>query len=247
MKKNGMGSHQQSIGVNQEWLTPPEIISSLGEFDLDPCAPVVRPWPTAKHHYTIEDDGLKQPWPEHWRVFLNPPYDRRVIGEWLKKMALHGNGISLIFARSDTKVFQQWIFGYASSILFMEGRITFHKVSGEKGNFSGGAPSVLVAYGERNCQALSESGIKGAHLPVNSVPIIIVGVSPSWRSVVKIAVRRHNGEADLSAVYEMVAQIAPDKIGSNPNWKAKIRQMLQYHFVKIAKGKYKESQLNENQ
>jgi hypothetical protein len=36
-----------------EWLTPPEIIKSLGEFDLDPCSPINRPWDTAKNHYTI--------------------------------------------------------------------------------------------------------------------------------------------------------------------------------------------------
>ena len=29
-----------------EWLTPPEIIKSLGEFDLDPCSPINRPWAT---------------------------------------------------------------------------------------------------------------------------------------------------------------------------------------------------------
>ena len=26
-----------------EWLTPPEVIAALGEFDLDPCAPINRP------------------------------------------------------------------------------------------------------------------------------------------------------------------------------------------------------------
>jgi len=26
-----------------EWLTPPYIIKALGEFDLDPCAPINRP------------------------------------------------------------------------------------------------------------------------------------------------------------------------------------------------------------
>lgn len=30
-----------------EWLTPPEIVQSLGSFDLDPCSPIARPWPFA--------------------------------------------------------------------------------------------------------------------------------------------------------------------------------------------------------
>ena len=79
-----------------EWLTPPEIIHALGCFDLDPCAPVVRPWPTATRHYTIEDNGLVQPW--DGRIWCNPPYGTET-GRWLARMAEHGNGIALIFAR----------------------------------------------------------------------------------------------------------------------------------------------------
>jgi hypothetical protein len=47
---------------NDVWLTPPYIIESLGGFDLDPCSPIDRPWPTAKSHYTIIDDGLTKDW-----------------------------------------------------------------------------------------------------------------------------------------------------------------------------------------
>ena len=50
-----------------EWLTPPEIISALGQFDLDPCAPANRPWDMARHHYSLplglfEPDGLNRNW-----------------------------------------------------------------------------------------------------------------------------------------------------------------------------------------
>jgi hypothetical protein len=69
-----------------EWLTPPEIIKSLGEFDLDPCSPLIRPWDTARKHYTVIDNGLLMPW--EGRVWLNPPYGNK-IGEWLQKAALH--------------------------------------------------------------------------------------------------------------------------------------------------------------
>lgn len=33
----------------EDWLTPPEIIQKLGEFDLDPCVPDNRPWDTARN------------------------------------------------------------------------------------------------------------------------------------------------------------------------------------------------------
>ena len=57
-----------------EWLTPPEIVKSLGEFDLDPCSPIERPWDTAKNHFTINDNGLIQNW--FGRVWCNPPYGK---------------------------------------------------------------------------------------------------------------------------------------------------------------------------
>ena len=39
----GIGGHQRARGGTVEWLTPPKILDALGPFDLDPCAPVVRP------------------------------------------------------------------------------------------------------------------------------------------------------------------------------------------------------------
>ena len=69
-----IGSHQSAKMGKDEWLTPPELIRALGEFDLDPCAPINRPWPTAGGHFTREDDGLTKEW--FGRVWLNPPYCR---------------------------------------------------------------------------------------------------------------------------------------------------------------------------
>ena len=51
-----------NINNNDEWLTPPEIIKSLGEFDLDPCSPINRPWDTAKKHYSKLDNGFTKKW-----------------------------------------------------------------------------------------------------------------------------------------------------------------------------------------
>ena len=66
---------------HDEWLTPPEIIKALGEFDLDPCSPVNRPWDTAKKHFTKFDDGLNKEW--DGRVWVNPPYGRETF-KWLE-------------------------------------------------------------------------------------------------------------------------------------------------------------------
>lgn len=67
----GFAHERDARDGKDEWLTPPEIIRALGEFDLDPCAPIVRPWDMAKAHYTELDNGLIRPW--HGRVWLNPP------------------------------------------------------------------------------------------------------------------------------------------------------------------------------
>ena len=99
---SGMGSHQSSNMLKDEWFTPPGIIGSLGEFDLDPCTSVDRPWDTARHHYSLLDDGLAQEW--EGRVWCNPPYGRET-GKWLNRCAAHGNAIALIFARTETKMF----------------------------------------------------------------------------------------------------------------------------------------------
>ena len=142
---------------NDEWLTPPSIITSLGEFDLDPCAPIKRPWDTAKNHYTIKDDGLKQEW--QGRIWCNPPYGKETF-LWMDKMATHWNGIALIFARTETIGFHEQIWNKASAIFFFKGRLAFYYVDGTKGD-AANAPSCLVAYGKNNIEAIKISGLKG--------------------------------------------------------------------------------------
>lgn len=159
--KTGMGSHQSHKMIKDEWLTPPYIIESLGEFDLDPCSPINRPWNTAKKHFTIVDNGLMLPW--EGRVWCNPPYGKESV-KWLEKLANHGNGVALIFARTETKMFFSEVWGKAYSVFFFEGRLSFHHVSGEKASANGGAPSCLVAYGENNVLSIKQSGLKGKHV-----------------------------------------------------------------------------------
>lgn len=151
----------------EQWLTPPAIVHSLGVFDLDPCAPIKRPWPTATNHFTIQDDGLVQPWAG--RVFLNPPYGTKT-HLWMKRLAEHGNGIALIYARTETKAFFPWVWDYAHSIMFFNKRLTFHHVTGEMARSNGGAPSCLVAYGANNTQAIAHA-MEGRFAPISGVLI----------------------------------------------------------------------------
>lgn len=156
----GMGGHHSPAMLKDEWLTPPEIIRALGPFDLDPCAPIVRPWEMANEHYTIEDNGLRKPW--HQRVWMNPPYGGpSIVGPWLRRMADHGRGTALIFARTETELFFETVWNRATALLFMRGRLHFHHVDGKRAAHNAGAPSVLIAYGDDDAARLAACGIEG--------------------------------------------------------------------------------------
>lgn len=154
-----MSTHERPYrGNTNEWLTPPEIIRALGNFDLDPCSPSSRPWSTAKRHLTKADDGLSATW--YGRIWLNPPYGPDT-GKWLKKLSEHGDGIALIFARTETAMFFDYVWERASAILFLRGRLHFHRPDGARAAGNSGAPSCLVAYGDENALTLANSGIEG--------------------------------------------------------------------------------------
>ena len=153
-----MGSHQSARMETDVWLTPPEIVKALGPFDLDPCSPLDRPWDTAKKHYTIEDDGLAQQWAG--RVWMNPPYGAQA-ATWLERLAVHGDGIALVFARTETKMFFNHVWPHATALLFIEGRLHFHRPDGTRAKANSGAPSVLIAYGDKAAHKLLNSAIAG--------------------------------------------------------------------------------------
>lgn len=140
------------------WLTPPSLIDSLGEFDLDPCCPNNLPWKTAKSFYSLENgqNGLELPW--NGRIWLNPPYSNWV--PFLKKLKEHNNGIALIFARVETKGFFDHVWAGAHSIFFLKRRVKFVKSDLSKGG-SSTAPSVLIAYGKNNTFAIENSKLEG--------------------------------------------------------------------------------------
>jgi hypothetical protein len=150
------GFEQPHEGLTNDWWTPRWIVEPLGAFDLDPCAGVGQT-PLAHAVYVPPQDGLALPW--HGRVWCNPPYGPNVHA-WADRMATHGRGILLIFARVETKAWRD-IWGKSSGILFPSRRITFEKPDGTKAK-SGTAPSALIAYGDANVEALRKCGIAGA-------------------------------------------------------------------------------------
>lgn len=163
--RRAMGSHQSSSMISDTWLTPPEITRALGVFDLDPCCPPSMPWRTARRMLTKADDGLAAKW--GGRVWLNPPYSRDAV-VWLRKLAAHGQGTALIFARTETEWFKEtiWQAPSASAVLFLYGRLHFHYADGRRAKANAGAPSVLIAYGHRDADILKRSGLSGYFVPL---------------------------------------------------------------------------------
>lgn len=147
-------------GKSVEWYTPGWVFDELGiEFDLDPCSPLSHEsLVPATNKYTLLDDGLSQPW--NGSVFLNPPYGRDT-PQWMDKLIDHGDGIALVFSRTDTRWFQRCLCS-AESVLLVAGRIQFipgdenkHKVS------RCGAASAFFAFGDRCAAALDNLRSRG--------------------------------------------------------------------------------------
>lgn len=156
----GMGGHQSHAAQTHTWLTPPDFLSALGPFDLDPCAaPEPRPWPTARKHITLPEDGLRADW--SGRVWCNPPYGRHT-GEWLERMKQHGHGTALVFARTETEVWRNYVWRGATAVLFLGYRPHFCRPCGTPAEANSGAPVAFVAYGHYDAGRLLSSGLPGA-------------------------------------------------------------------------------------
>jgi hypothetical protein len=114
-----------------EWYTTRDIIDAviavMGGIDLDPCSNSHdSPNVPADHHFTKEDDGLKQQW--FGRVYMNPPYGSE-IPHWADKLVLEflegrvTQAIVLLPSRTDT----QWFRSLKDfPRCFMWGRVKFN-------------------------------------------------------------------------------------------------------------------------
>jgi phage N-6-adenine-methyltransferase len=127
--------------ARQDWETPPEIFEPLNKefgFTLDVCATPANA--KCARYYTIEDDGLLQPW--YGVCWMNPPYGRGIMA-WIQKAyesALSGaTVVGLVKATPDTRWWHEYV--CAAEVRFLKGRITF---VGAKGRAP--FPSAILIY-----------------------------------------------------------------------------------------------------
>ena len=150
-----MAEHEPCTGASDDWYTPPEIFAALGlTFDLDPCSPGPDHWVPARKVYTIDDDGLKQPW--SGLVFVNMPFGGR-FGHvpWLLKFFDHGNGIAIVRAYTSSSWWHDHM-PRAECIVFPRGKTKFIRPDGTVGK-SPGHGIVLVGMGAVAREALISS------------------------------------------------------------------------------------------
>lgn len=250
---NAMGGHQSAAPMTTTWLTPPHVIAALGgadSFDLDPCGFAGSPIPCARESVCLPDDGLAVSW--GGRVWLNPPYTQGEVEGFLRRLQAHGRGVALIFARTETEAFHRYIWGAASALLFLAGRLHFYAPGGDdfercgpaykdgRHTYGGspaacsrcglakanaGAPSVLCAYGQDDADRLAACTLPGAFTPLRFARFVVVGaVEMSWRDALIAWVRRQDGPICVSDAYRHFAR--HPKAKGNPNWRAKVRQTL---------------------
>lgn len=259
MSGKGIGGHQSPAAGTVEWLVDPTIIEKTGPYDLDPCAPIEQPYRTAARTFTIVDDGLSRAWPKRDRVWLNAPYD--AVEAWLRRLADHGRGTAIIFARTDTAAFHRQVFERATALLWMEGR-TFFRVgeafsvvktrktylAGDRAAGNAGGPTVLCAYGMADADVLAGCGIPGRFDALRVPRSVLVSffatdksggkIDMTWREALDAFFGDRADDVGLDELYRYARGLPMAATNRNPE--AKIRQTLaRAGYDRVGGGKWR--------
>lgn len=152
--RNAHGEH--AVGATVEWFTPPELLAAIGlTYDVDPASPLRGPvpWIPATRFYSPSDNGLIQPWAG--RVWLNPPYGNMAV-PFLHRLAEHGHGIALVFARTEVDWWQASA-PRATAVCFLRDRLYFIREDGFRGRAAMG--SALLAFGADCADAIERADL----------------------------------------------------------------------------------------
>lgn len=165
MRTTQLWNSPKSKAYSDEWYTPPQMVKSLGEFDLDPCAARDGEINHAKENWRPPVNGLMRDW--FGRVWLNPPFSK--MADWMPRLVMHGNGIALMNAWPERVWFQAAV-RHVTGVLWLRHRVNFIRPGNVKTN--GCIGNVLMAFGPDNAQALQRSNLPGIYFdgPPQRIP-----------------------------------------------------------------------------
>lgn len=128
-------SEQQHVPDEEhspEWSTPRHVFDPLNQefgFDLDVCASDGNA--KCDRYFTRSDDGLQQDWGRS-RCWMNPPYGRGLLEQWLAKALESSRNGAFVVALLPVDTSTDWWHNYVvhAELRFRHGRIKFGGASG---------------------------------------------------------------------------------------------------------------------
>lgn len=140
------GSHPQQTQLTPSYVLDPVRVALGGTIELDPCTLPDNPV-GAERFYTVDEDGLAQPW-DAQTIFVNPPYGK-AREPWAKRCMEAGQaGASVVLlmpAATDTRIFQKAL-ATADEAVLVQGRLKFGVLRPNRRQQAASHPSALLGW-----------------------------------------------------------------------------------------------------
>lgn len=146
-----------NFSKDNEYYTPPELVSIFGPFDYDPATNLER---ALKLHIpffdTEETDGLKSDWTKYKRIWINPPFTKKK-EFWQKAWSTYWKAHNEIYflcpiSWLTTKQFHKY---YRGGIIYLPNeRIKFETNMGVSKSPAFGSVVIKLDYREKRIEVL---------------------------------------------------------------------------------------------